>query len=118
MAGTAEVVISPRSRLIGETIGSVQFRQSFEVNALGLHQDGKTYYRELADRPLRSGDAIFIQGTWERIHAFQGFHQNFIVISALESEFQQPEKMNRALVCFLSLIYVVILVAMTYFFYF
>jgi di/tricarboxylate transporter len=101
VAGTAEVIIAPRSSLIGETLKDIQFRETFAVNALGLHQDGRTYYRDLAERPLRSGDAIFIQGTWEQIHALQESHQNFIVISALETEFQQPEKMNRALACFL-----------------
>jgi di/tricarboxylate transporter len=102
VAGTAEVVISPRSRLIGQTIKDIRFRETFGISALALHQDGKTYYREMADRPLRSGDAIFIQGTWEHIHSLRDLHENFIIISAVETEFQQPHKMKRAVICFLA----------------
>lgn len=102
VAGTAEAVISPRSRLIGQTIRDIGFRETFGISALALHQDGKTYYQEMADRPLRSGDAIFIQGTWEQIQSLRKYHQNFIVISSVETEFQQPAKLKRALVCFLA----------------
>jgi len=101
VASTVEVVVSPRSRLIGRTIKDIRFRETFGISALALHQDGKTYYREMADRPLKSGDAIFVQGTWEQIHSLRGLHENFIIMSALETEFQQPARMKRALVCFL-----------------
>jgi di/tricarboxylate transporter len=101
VAGTVEVVISPRSSLIGRTIAEIHFGKTFEVSALALHQHGKTYYGELADRELHPGDAILVHGTWEQFLSLQDLHQNFIIISRFEREFQRPEMAKQALLCFL-----------------
>jgi di/tricarboxylate transporter len=100
VAGVVEVVISPRSTMIGKTIGGIGFRATLKVSTLALHQRGKTYYKELADRPLQAGDAILIHGTWQQLHSLQEHHQNFIFISRRETEFQKPEKAMPALICF------------------
>ncbi len=102
VAGIVEAVVSPRSSLVGQTIREIRFRETFGVNVLAIHQNGKTYYRELADRPLQSGDTMLIQGTWEQFHALQDLHQNFIIISSFEEEFHKPEKAKWALTCFLT----------------
>lgn len=109
VAGVVEVVVSPRSTLIGQTIKEVRFRQTFDVSPLALHQDGETYYSELADRKLQAGDALLLHGTWEQFHALQERHQNFIIISSFEAEFQRPEKARWALVCFLGALALMIL---------
>jgi di/tricarboxylate transporter len=100
VAGVVEVVVSPRSTLIGKTIQDIRFRETFDVSPLALHQHGMTYYRELADHQLQAGDALLLHGTWEQFHALQDRHHNFIIISSCEAEFQQPEKASWALVCF------------------
>jgi len=101
IAGVVEVVVSPRSSLIGKTIQEIRFRQTFGMNPLAVHQSGRTYYRELADLPLQAGDMVLVHGTWEQFHALQELHQNFIVISPFEEEFHKPEKAKKASVCFL-----------------
>ena len=109
VAGIVEAVVSPRSSLVGQTIKEIRFRETFGVNALAIHQAGKTYYRELADLPLQSGDTVLIQGTWEQFHALQDLHQNFIIISPFEEEFHKPEKAKWALTCFLTSLFLMIL---------
>ena len=101
MAGIVEGVVSPRSSLIGRTIKEIRFRETFGVNPLAIHQSGKTYYRQLADRPLQAGDAVLVHGTWEQFHALEDLHQNLIIITPFEKEFHQPEKSGWALTCFL-----------------
>ena len=100
MAGIVEVVISPRSSLLGKTTEEIRFRETFGVTPLAIHQSGQTYYRKLGHLPIKAGDTILVHGTWEQLHSLQEHHQNFIIISQFENEFQQPEKANRALVCF------------------
>ena len=100
-AGIVEVVASPRSSLLGKTMEEIRFRETFDVNPLAIHQSGQTHYRKLGHLPIRAGDAVLVHGTWEQLHALQEHHQNFIIISEFENEFQQPEKANRALICFL-----------------
>lgn len=100
LAGVVEGVVSPRSSLIGQTIKEIRFRETFGLNALAIHQSGKAYYRQLADRPLRAGDAVLLHGTWEQMHALEDLHRNLIIITPFEKEFHKPEKSVRALICF------------------
>lgn len=101
ITGIVEGVVSPRSSMIGQTIKQIRFRETFGVTALAVHKAGKTYYRELADLPLQSGDMVLVHGTWEQFHALEDFHQNFIIISPFEEEFHKPEKAKWASICFL-----------------
>jgi di/tricarboxylate transporter len=101
LAGIVEGVVSPRSSLIGQTIKQIRFRETFGLNPLAIHQSGRTYYRQLADRPLRAGDAILIHGTWEQLHALEDLHHNLIIITPFETEFHKPEKAGWALTCFI-----------------
>ena len=100
MAGMVEGVVSPRSSMIGQTIKEIRFRETFGVTPLAVHQGGETYYRELADLPLQSGDTVLVHGTWEQFHTLQDFHQNLIIISPFEEEFHKPEKARWASICF------------------
>ena len=92
LAGVVEGVVSPRSSLIGQTIKQIRFRETFGLNPLAIHQTGKTYYKQLADRPLQAGDAILVHGTWEQLHAIEDLHRNLIIITPFETEFHKPEK--------------------------
>lgn len=100
LAGLVEGVVSPRSILIGKPLKQIRFRETFGVNPLAIHQSGKTYYQELADRPLQAGDAVLLHGTWERFHALEELHQNRIIITPFEEEFHKPENSKKALFCF------------------
>ncbi len=113
-SGLAEMIISPRSSFIGKCIKDIRFRETFDVNALALHQEGKIYYRELADRLLNSGDAVLIHGTWEQIQALKESHQNFIIISPSDMEIHKPAKAKFALASF-SLALVLMILSSFYF---
>jgi di/tricarboxylate transporter len=101
VAGKAEVIIPPRSSLIGCTIEETGFRETYRVNPLALQQGRHVFYRGMADVPLRSGDAILAQGTWEAFAGLTTPRRDFIVVSSNTSEVQQPDKAKRALLCFL-----------------
>ncbi len=109
LAGVVEGVVSPRSGLIGKTIKEIGFRETFGVNPLAILQSGTIYYRQLADRPLQSGDAILMHGTWEQFHALEDLHQNLIIITPFEKEFHKPEKSGWALACFSMALFLMIL---------
>jgi len=100
-AGVAEMIISPRSRLVGKCIREIRFRETYDVNALALHQNGTIHYQALADRSLKSGDAVLIHGTWEQIQSLKENHQNFIIVSPSKTVIHKPEKAKYALISFL-----------------
>lgn len=99
-AGIVEGVVSPRSSLIGKTIKEAHLGENFGINVLALHQDTDTYYQDIADRPLRSGDTLLIHGTWKQLQNLQELHRNFIIITPFEHEYHKPEKARSALICF------------------
>ena len=100
VAGTVEAVVSPRSTLIGTTVRDVSFRKTFGVTVLALYRGGRTYYKENADIPLMSGDALLLHSTWEHFHRLQQAHQNFKIITPLEVDIQKPGKSTPAVICF------------------
>jgi di/tricarboxylate transporter len=114
LAAIVEGVVSPRSSLIGQTIKEIRFRETFGLNPLAIHQSNKTYYRQLADRPLKAGDAVLLHGTWEQLHALEDLHQNLIIITPFEKEFHKPEKSGWALTCFLVALFLMILSSFYY----
>jgi len=114
LVGVVEGVVSPRSSLIGRTIREIRFRETFKVNPLAIHQDGDVWYKDMAERPLQSGDTLLLHGTWEQLHSLQELHQNLIVITPFEHEYHKPEKARSALFCFLGAL-VLMLVSSFYF---
>jgi len=100
VAGTAEAVVSPRSEMIGKTVREVGFRRSYDVTVLAVYREGKTYYKEMSDIPLMSGDALLLHSSWEHFHTLEEAHQHFRIITPLEVEIQKPSKAGAAIACF------------------
>ena len=101
VAGTAEAAVSPRSGVVGATIGDVGFRKTYGVSVLAVCREGKTYYKEMADIPLQAGDALLLHSTWEHFHVLQEAHQNFMIVEPFDAEdIQKPGKSTAAVICF------------------
>ena len=102
LAGVVEGVVSPRSSLIGKTVREMHFRESYFTTLLAVHQDGHTFYQDIEERPLRSGDTLLLHGTWEHLQSLQELHQNLVIITPFEHEYHKPEKARSALICFVT----------------
>jgi len=62
-----EVVLSPRSRLINQTLREAHFRDKFGMTVLAIWREGRQFRTGLADLPLQFGDALLIQGPRHRL---------------------------------------------------
>ncbi len=60
--GIVELVLTPRSELIGKTIADLQFREKYGCQVLALWRDGKPLLSLSSALPLSYGDALLIQG--------------------------------------------------------
>lgn len=76
----AEVVLSPRSRLIGLTVQGMQFRSKFGFTVLGIWREGRPILKDMAALPLAFGDALLVQGPAGRLPVLQS-ERDFIVLS-------------------------------------
>ena len=57
-----EVVLAPRSGLLGQTLRTARFREKYGMAVLGVWRQGRPIRTNLGDRPLQFGDALLLQG--------------------------------------------------------
>ncbi|WP_199304048.1 SLC13 family permease [Nodosilinea sp. FACHB-131] len=58
----SEVVITPRSTLIGQTLKASEIQRKFDVDVLEIIRDGSHFAQPLADKVLQAGDVLLIRG--------------------------------------------------------
>jgi di/tricarboxylate transporter len=59
----SEVVVTPTSNLIGQTLKSSQIQRKFDFDVLELIRDGSHFPQPVADKPLLAGDILIVRGT-------------------------------------------------------
>ncbi len=79
--GLAEVLLTPRSRLIGSTIREARFREDHGLSVLGLLRRGEPLQETLLDTRLEFGDSLLVGGAWRQIELLQSKQENFTVLS-------------------------------------
>lgn len=104
--GVAEVLIPPRSNLIGKTLVESRFGSTYKLTVLGLTGPGSKGKLDVKSTPIRFGDILLVQGPWKHIAELRNHRRDFVVMG-------QPEEMlssvpNRAK----AMIALVILLAM------
>lgn len=82
-AALVEVVVTPSSSLVGQTLRSVGFRQNYRVFALALRKHGRTIRRKIADIRLDVGDTLLIQGRRRVIDALRE-SADFLILQELD----------------------------------
>ena len=59
---TAEVMVPPRSSIVGRTLREVGFRARYGIGAIGLRRHGQVLREPIADVRLQPGDLLLVQG--------------------------------------------------------
>lgn len=77
--GIAEVLLTPHSNFINETIESINFREKYNLNIIGINRQGKYVLKEKSKQRLRFGDALLVQGAWDEIE-FLARETNDVVV--------------------------------------
>ena len=62
-----EAVLSPRSDLIGRTLGETRFRDRYGMAVIALWRAGRSLRTNLTDLPLELGDGLLLQGDRGRL---------------------------------------------------
>jgi di/tricarboxylate transporter len=78
--GVAEVLLPPRSRLIGKTLVSSRFGSLYKLTVLGINRPGEDQDLSLKETRLQFGDTLFVQGPWKNIQALQDLRRDFVVV--------------------------------------
>lgn len=94
--GIAEVLLTPHSNLINETIQSYNFREKYNLNILGLTQNRKPITERKSDRKLRFGDTFLVQGTWNDIELLAKETSDVVVIGRPEEHASMASASGKA----------------------
>jgi di/tricarboxylate transporter len=79
--GMAEVLLTPRSTIIGRTLNQSRFRERYGLTVLGILRNGKPLEGNLVQTKLLFGDSVLVGGGWRQIELLQAEHENFLVLS-------------------------------------
>ncbi len=77
-----EIVVSPESSLVGETLVTLNFRNRYDATVLAIRRGGKIIHARMDERRLRGGDTLLIQATEGTIDRF-GNDRNFVLAREL-----------------------------------
>jgi di/tricarboxylate transporter len=91
-AGLAEVLLPPRSTLVGKTLVETRFGTSYKLTVLGINRPGATEKLDLKETPLRFGDILLVQGPWQDILALRDHHREFVVMGQPEAMVGAPNR--------------------------
>lgn len=86
-----ELVITPGSALVGETLRTSRFRNRFGATVLALRHRQEMALEQFADTPLQAGDAILIQIERDRLPELLRL-PDFILVSQVEYARPRPLK--------------------------
>jgi di/tricarboxylate transporter len=62
-----EVMVMRDSPLVGQTLKSIRFRQTYDLTVLAINRHGETFINKLSSVQLKFGDVLLVQGTREGI---------------------------------------------------
>jgi di/tricarboxylate transporter len=105
-----EAMLSPRSRLIGQTLREAHFREKYGMTVLAVWRADKEIFIDLPDVRLQFGDALLLQGAREKI-AVLADDPDLIVLLPKESQvITVPNKGRAALMIFVAtLVFAIVL---------
>lgn len=63
----SEVVVTPRSKLVGQTLRASQLQRQFDVDVLELIRDGSHFPQPVADKVIHPEDILLVRGSREDV---------------------------------------------------
>lgn len=102
-----EATLAPRSSFERHTLRELDFREKFGLTVLALWRGSEPIERDIADQPLRIGDALLLQGTWRQVRLLQR-EPGLIVLLGDEAVPRRTTKAPWAMVALLGMIALVL----------
>ncbi|MBT8385007.1 MAG: SLC13 family permease [Bacteroidia bacterium] len=90
--GMTEVLVTPKSFLVGRTIQLGNYFKRFGVQLLGASRNNKPYLEK--DIVVRAGDGFIIRGTWEDIDNLKSQHENLVICGSPEGMAKNVENLT------------------------
>lgn len=89
--GLFEVLVAPRSRVVGQTLKQLHFRQKYGVTTIALWRGGRAYRTDVGEMSLEFGDALLVHGPRNQISVLQG-DPDYILLQPEAAPLPHPRK--------------------------
>ena len=103
--GLVEVILLPKSPLIGRTLKGIGFRERYGLQVLGLNRHGEIVREQMSQVPLHLGDILLVQGSRSNIAALSE-DNTFRIIGALDEKRPHIKRAPYALAIFVIAVWV------------
>jgi len=80
--GMAEVIVTPKSILVGRKIKRGNFFKRFGIQLMAANRNGKPLLDKIIT--IKAGDAFLLRGSWSNIEQLKEQHENFVVCGSPE----------------------------------
>jgi len=98
-SGFAEVLVSPRASVVGQSIRDFSLRRTYKVEPVVLLSGGEARSSDFSDQPLRAGDTLIVHGTWDKLHQM-GASDDFTVVTRIDHDEVDESRRWPAALCF------------------
>lgn len=77
----AEVLVSPRSRLHGQSVAESGFRSQFGADIVGMRRGDTVPDGRISQARLQTGDALLLMGSGKRLSKLQGPNRDMVFVT-------------------------------------
>ncbi|MCC5925082.1 MAG: SLC13 family permease [Bacteroidetes bacterium] len=98
--GFAEIIVPPRSELVGQTLRAFAMRRRYFVEPVLYYSKGEQFDGDFSDHEISAGDAFVVYGHWDNIKKMQA-SDAFVVATPISAETKKPSKTIFAAASFL-----------------
>jgi di/tricarboxylate transporter len=77
----AEVLLTPRSRLIGKSLRDVRFYELYGLTVVAIKRLGEPLAADTAATPLRFGDTLLVEGSSKNLDILKNENRDFVVVA-------------------------------------
>ncbi len=79
--GMAELLIPPRSSLVGQSVVDARFRSAYDLAVIGLKRGPTPHEGPIVHERLQAGDTLLVVGPWRAIRRVQTDRHNLIPLA-------------------------------------
>lgn len=109
--GLAEILLPPKSKLIGKTLIELFFGSRYHLSVLGIQRPGTEKSLNLKTTALRFGDILLVQGPWENILDLRKKRRDFVVMGQPESMLGSFNRIKAPIAAIIMLLMLVSMIA-------
>ncbi len=89
-----EVVLTPRSSLIGRKLPQIKFREKYGLHVLRILRSGKPL-NDMINTPLRFGDVLLTEGNHEQIDLLRNERRDMVVVAETDPAAAVEHRLTR-----------------------